>query len=79
MTPPGSRRTIILLILIVAGLCLPASAQDLRFPVATETLPNGLRILVIEDHAVPAVTVFTLFRVGSRNERPCRTGMSHLF
>ncbi|HUD70738.1 MAG TPA: pitrilysin family protein [Dongiaceae bacterium] len=77
MTPRAAGRFAALLVAVAA--VAPAAAQDLRFPVRSETLPNGLRILVIEDHAVPAVTTFTLFRVGSRDERTGRTGISHLF
>ena len=58
----------------------PAVAPgDLRFPITRERLPNGLEILVVEDHAVPVATLYSFFRVGSRDERPGRTGISHLF
>lgn len=57
----------------------PAPAQEVRFPVVEAALDNGLRILVAEDHTVPAITYDTFFRVGSRDERPGRTGISHLF
>ena len=40
---------------------------------------NGLSILMIEDHAAPTVAYHTWFRVGSRNERPGKTGIAHLF
>jgi zinc protease len=40
-------------------------------------LPNGLEVLVLEDHAVPLVTVQVWYRVGSRNEGPGITGISH--
>jgi len=55
------------------------TAGDLRFPITRERLPNGLEILIVEDHAVPVVTLYSFFRVGSRNERSGRTGISHLF
>src|SRR2546427_2124747 len=42
-------------------------------------LDNGLKILTLEDHSVPAMSYYTVFQVGSRNERPGRTGISHLF
>jgi len=71
----------------VPGFCLlalvlgaaPGAGQEIRFQVAEQKLDNGLRILVVEDHAVPAITCYTFFSVGSRNERPGRTGISHLF
>ena len=40
-------------------------------------LHNGLEVLILEDHAVPLVTVQVWYRVGSRNERPGVTGISH--
>jgi zinc protease len=57
----------------------PCPAQDLRFDIVSDRLDNGLEVMVIEDHTVPAITYYTFFRVGSRNERPGRTGISHLF
>ncbi|HVZ34808.1 MAG TPA: pitrilysin family protein [Polyangiaceae bacterium] len=40
---------------------------------------NGLSILLVEDHASPTVAYHTWFRVGSRHERPGKTGIAHLF
>jgi zinc protease len=40
-------------------------------------LENGLEVLMLEDHAVPLATVQVWYRVGSRNERPGITGISH--
>jgi len=47
--------------------------------VVARTLPNGLRVRLYPDHQVPAVSFYTFFRVGSRNESPGLTGISHLF
>src|SRR5262245_25276001 len=43
------------------------------------TLPNGLHVILHEDHSVPIVTVNTWFNVGSAREKPGRTGFAHLF
>jgi len=43
------------------------------------TLPNGLDVLVHEDHALPIVAVNVWYHVGSKNEVPGRTGFAHLF
>ena len=43
------------------------------------TLPNGLHVILHEDHSVPIVTVNTWYHVGSANELPGRTGFAHLF
>jgi predicted Zn-dependent peptidase len=62
----------------LAGLIVaPARAQDLK--VTRLQLKNGLTILAHEDHTVPAVACWTVFKVGSRNERSGLTGISHLF
>ncbi len=42
-------------------------------------LKNGLRVLLVEDHSAPVVSVAFTFDVGSRNERKGRTGFAHLF
>src|SRR6478752_7485515 len=43
------------------------------------TLPNGLHVILHEDHSVPLVTVNTWYHVGSANEKMGRTGFAHLF
>ncbi|MEJ7709077.1 MAG: pitrilysin family protein [Pyrinomonadaceae bacterium] len=48
-------------------------------PIEEFSLPNGLRVILSEDHAVPVVSVAVYYNVGSRNERPGRTGFAHLF
>ena len=49
------------------------------FPVHEATLPSGLRVRMVPDHDAPVVSLYTFFQVGSRNERPGITGISHLF
>ncbi|NOT34781.1 MAG: insulinase family protein [Candidatus Eisenbacteria bacterium] len=49
------------------------------FPIAKHQLANGLTILTHEDHSVPTVTFWQWFKVGSRNEQPGITGISHFF
>ena len=48
-------------------------------PIQQFALSNGLRIILCEDHAVPVVSVALYYDVGSRNEKPGRTGFAHLF
>jgi zinc protease len=43
------------------------------------SLPNGLTVVLAEDHSLPVVSVNLWYNVGSRNERPGRTGFAHLF
>ncbi len=42
-------------------------------------LGNGLRVLLVPDKSAPVVAYHTWFRVGSRDERPGKTGIAHLF
>ncbi len=60
---------------------LPAWAAALQQRVAYEqyTLPNGMRVILAEDHSTPIVTVNIWYNVGSRNERAGRSGFAHLF
>jgi zinc protease len=56
---------------------VPAGAQD--YPVATRKLKNGMKVLVQTDHSIPNVALYIFYRIGSRNERPGTTGISHFF
>jgi len=49
------------------------------FSFEQRTLDNGLRIIVQEDHTSPVVSVHAMYHVGSKHERPGRTGFAHLF
>jgi predicted Zn-dependent peptidase len=42
-------------------------------------LPNGLHVILHQNHAVPVVSTYVLYHVGSKNERPDRTGFAHFF
>ncbi|HKO43586.1 MAG TPA: pitrilysin family protein [Pyrinomonadaceae bacterium] len=48
-------------------------------PIQQFTLSNGLRVILCEDHTIPVVSVALYYDVGSRNEKPGRTGFAHLF
>ena len=47
--------------------------------VQSATLKNGMKILVEEDRTIPTVALYFFFQVGSRNEGPGTTGLSHFF
>ena len=51
----------------------------LEFKFVERTLANGLRVIVQEDHTTPVVSVHVMYHVGSKHERPGRTGFAHLF
>lgn len=58
----------------------PPQARDaIAVPYTTFTLPNGLTVILHEDHSVPVVSVNVWYHAGSANERPGRTGFAHLF
>jgi zinc protease len=57
----------------------PVRAQSQEFPVSTRTLKNGMKVLVQPDHSIPNVALYIFYRIGSRNERPGTTGLSHFF
>lgn len=62
-------------------LAFPAmlSAQAGKITYEQFTLPNGLRVVYSEDHSTPVISVDVWYDVGSRNERPGRSGFAHLF
>ncbi len=63
--------------LLVAGALLnPQEAAD---QVQTFTLDNQMKVLVLEDHSIPNAVTYFFWRVGSRNEVPGITGLSHFF
>ena len=68
-------------LLLAALLAPPAAAQApaLRVPVTVDTLPNGLTVIVHQDHSVPTVAVNVWYHVGSGDEKAGRTGFAHLF
>jgi zinc protease len=67
------------LVLLLSLLAAPAAAQQVSIPHTTFTLPNGLRVIVAEDHSAPLAAVNVWYHVGSGYERPGRTGFAHLF
>src|SRR5450432_115852 len=56
-----------------------SSVKAQEFPVAERTLKNGMKVLVQTDHNIPNVALYIFYRIGSRNERPGTTGLSHFF
>src|SRR4030081_2742663 len=72
-----SLRNILPLICAMCFFPLPATAQE--YTVATHTLKNGMKVLVQSDHSIPNVALYVFYRIGSRNEGPGTTGISHFF
>lgn len=56
-----------------------ANAQTNAIQFEKYTLPNGLKVILHEDHSAPVVAVTALYHVGSKNEDTARTGFAHFF
>lgn len=65
-----------LLVLLLAAI---ASAQPRVDDIRTFTLKNKMKIIVLEDHSIPNANMYLFWKVGSRNEYPGITGISHFF
>jgi zinc protease len=57
----------------------PAAITPPTIKYSDTKLKNGLRLIVAEDHVAPVFSIAVVYNVGSRNERPGRTGFAHLF
>src|SRR5437870_1399032 len=68
-----------LLTLLMPASLLAQTAPQIQLPYSQFTLPNGLHVILHEDHSVPVVTVNVWYHVGSARERTGRTGFAHLF
>jgi len=64
------------LLLLVVVMQHPARAQ-VTARVKESVLENGLKVLLLEEHKAPVVTIHVWYRVGARNEEPGTTGLSH--
>ncbi len=62
---------------ILSLLSVVAKSQTIQFE--KYSLPNGLKIILHEDHSAPVVAVTALYHVGSKNEDTARTGFAHFF
>jgi zinc protease len=81
---------LIVLISIVIGTLLESAESESNQTAAKLTksfdvtfkefrLNNGLRVILAEDHSAPTYSICVTYNVGSRDERPGRTGFAHLF
>src|SRR6476660_235504 len=64
---------------VLLPVSLAADTAPLQVPYTQFTLPNGLHVILHEDHSVPVVSVNMWYHVGSARERPGSTGFAHLF
>src|SRR5579871_1932362 len=82
--PEYNRKIPIMLLRFVSAtllLCAGAFAQaaGVEIPYQRFVLDNGLTVIVHEDHKAPIVAVNIWYHVGSKNEKPGKTGFAHLF
>ncbi len=73
---------LLLAILVAAYISGPVPASYAYAPVASQVsevvLPNGLKVILLENHKAPLITFQVWYRVGSRNEQWGKTGLSHV-
>jgi len=83
--PPRRPARLLLLAALACGAALAvwaplqAAVRPPKLQYTISTLPNGLRVILSEDHSTPIVHVSLWYHVGSKNERPGRTGFAHFF
>ncbi len=75
----ASAQATALIALCIVLFGLPMTAQDLDIPFTKYVLDNGLTLIVHRDAKAPIVAVNVWYHVGSKNERPGKTGFAHLF
>jgi predicted Zn-dependent peptidase len=64
---------------VLSLICAAQTSAQMKIDYEEYALDNGLRVLLVEDHSAPVVTVNVWYNVGSRNERVGRSGFAHLF
>ena len=69
----------IILLNFLLGYNPPQKAEPINIPYEKFELSNGLDVILHEDHSIPMVSVNMWYHVGSKNEKPGRTGFAHLF
>ena len=69
----------LLLALVLTASVAAAGETGISVPYTRFTLPNGLTVILHEDHTTPTVSVNVYYHVGSGREKPGRTGFAHLF
>ena len=71
------KQTFCVLVLIMISLVANAQMNQVQFE--EYTLENGLHVILHQDQSTPIVAVSVLYHVGSKNEKPDRTGFAHFF
>ena len=69
------KRLLAVLLLCSSSVLGQSKVEDVK----SFTLDNGMKIMVLEDHSIPNANMYLFWKVGSRNEYPGITGLSHFF
>ncbi len=72
-------RFLVSVVLVALGLTPAVAATNFSIPLQQKTLPNGLTVIVSEDHSAPTFGLCIAYRIGFRLEPEGRTGFAHLF
>jgi zinc protease len=67
------------LLFVLAGSGLAQTGRGIHVDLKETRLANGLRVITVEEHSTSVIAIDITYDVGSRNERPGRTGFAHLF
>jgi len=67
------------IIVVLTAFAISVQAATTKDDVKSFTLKNGMKIMVLEDHSIPNANMYLFWKVGSRNEYPGITGLSHFF
>jgi zinc protease len=86
---PRFHKLFLLMLLLLVGLVLPLPSRaqnpnplnfdNYQLPLTDYTLPNGLRVILAEDHSAPVVALNIWYHVGAANDPPHRSGFAHMF
>ena len=79
MTRSPLRAVLVSTLLVANGLSAQAAVTPPKLQYDISTLPNGLTVVLSEDHSTPIVHLGVWYHVGSKNEKKGRTGFAHLF
>ena len=71
------KKLLIGLSFLIAGISTTQAQTKIKY--VEYDLPNGLHVILHEDHSTPIVAVSVMYHVGSKNEDPSRTGFAHFF
>jgi zinc protease len=74
-----ARSLVVAVLLAATGFTTSAAVRPPKLQYDISTLPNGLTLVLSEDHSTPIVHMQVWYHVGSKNEKQGRTGFAHLF